>query len=626
MIIQQNKPKRIVTADGDCFRVRFDYNPDIVAVVKSIPGRQWSVIGRFWIIPINKRTINAIIGLRDFGFILDNDAKKFLTGNKEKKQLDRMITMGKVEEKIWFGVKFFYDEKVLDFIHTIDGRKWQQDKKYWLIPVNSYTISKMKRLKDEYDFKTCDLVDKKIENIENLHNAVEDPDKFEKLGGTLRPFQKIGVEFILKNRKIIVGDQMGLGKTMEAIAAIYCENAYPALIVCPSVVKLNWKKEINKWVPDKTVCVINSRSNKILPISDYYIINYDILNYNQTILEKIEFKAGVADESQFCKNPKSARTKATMEIFKEIDLRILLTGTPVRNKPAEIIMQLKIINKLDDFGGWWRFVQKYCDPFKGPFGWDISGASNVEELNRILRLICYIRRNKEDVLPELPDKIRSYIPIKIDNREEYENVRKDITNWFKEKSKDSKMRNHISGQAIVKIEALKQIAAKGKLHAVKEWVDDFLSTEEKLVIFAHHRMIVDWIYDKFKKVATKIQGGMTSEERQKSIDDFQNDDKIKIIVVSIMAGGIGINLTAASNALFVEQAWSPADHDQAEDRLHRIGQKNSVNYYYLVGKNTIDEMIVNLIAKKRKIVDGVTEGNTQSAVKIIESFLKGGKK
>jgi len=227
-------------------------------------------------------------------------------------------------------------------------------------------------------------------------------------------------------------------------------------------------------------------------------------------------------------------------------------------------------------------------------------------------------------LSELPDKIRSYIPIKVNNRDEYESVREDIANWFREKSRESKTRNHISGQAIVKLEALKQVAAKGKLYAVKEWVDDFLSTEEKLVIFAHHRTIVNWIYDKFKKVATKLQGGMTNIEKQKSIDDFQDDDKIKIIVVSIMAGGIGINLTAASNALFVEQAWSPADHDQAEDRLHRIGQKNSVNYYYLIGRNTVDEMIANLIAKKRKIVDSVTEGKTQNAVMIIESFLKGG--
>ena len=147
MTIQQTKPRRIVTASGDYFYVRFDYNPDIVAVVKSIPGRKWLVIRRCWEIPINKKTINEIIKLRDFGFVLNQDAKKFLTTHKGKERRDRMITIGKVEEKIWFGVKFFYDEKVLDFIHTIDGRRWQQGKKYWLIPIFSVKINSCYLLK-----------------------------------------------------------------------------------------------------------------------------------------------------------------------------------------------------------------------------------------------------------------------------------------------------------------------------------------------------------------------------------------------------------------------------------------------------------------------------------------------
>jgi len=576
MTIQQTKPVRRITAANDCFRVRFDYNPDLVTLVKSIPGRQWSVIGRFWIIPINKKTTKEIIRLKDFGFVLDEKARSFLSDNDRKKQYAGMITIGKIKGKEWFGVKFFYNEKILEFIHTIDGRKWQQEKRFWLVPINTFTISKMKQLKVKYNFRACELTNKKIRGIGNFKSAIEENSvKFKELGGKLRPFQKIGVEFIVRIKKVIIGDQMGLGKTIEAIAAIHYENAYPALVVCPLAVKLNWEKEINKWVPNKTVCIINGRNNKTLPISDYYIINYDILSHNKEILKKIDFKVGVADESQFCKNPKTGRTQATLEVFEKIQLRILLTGTPIRNKPAEIISQLKLIDMLDDFGGWWNFVQKYCNAFEGPLGWDISGASNIEELNQILRSLCYIRRNKNEVLSELPDKIRSYVPIEIDNREEYDSVKNDITSWFKVKSKEGETRSHVSGQALVKLEVLKQVTAKGKLNATKNWVSDFLSTEEKLVVFAHHRIIVNSIHNKFKKVATKLQGGMENKEKQKAIDDFQNDEKIKLIVVSMLAGGIGINLTAASNALFVELPWSPADLYQCEDRLHRIGKNQA---------------------------------------------------
>ena len=622
LIDKQTESRRIITATENFFRVRFDYSPELVTVVKSIPGRQWSVIGRFWTIPINKKTILEIIKLKDFGFTLDDKAKGVLIDNDNDYKFSRIITTGKINDKEWFVVKFAYNEKILNFIHTINGRQWHQDGKYWLIPVNLFTVSKIKQLKDSFQFVACNLTKKRINSLNEPSVELEHPDKFEKLGGKLRPFQKIAVEFIIKIRKVIIGDQMGLGKTIEAIAAIHYEDAYPALIVCPSSVKLNWEKEINKWTPDKTICVINGRSNKGLPVSDYYIINYDILNHNKRLLKTINFKVGVVDESQFCKNPQTGRTRAVLEVFEKIELRILLTGTPIRNKPSELIPQLRLVNRLEDFGGWWRFAQRYCNAYEGPWGWDISGASNVEELNRILRSLCYIRRTKKEVLTELPNKTRSYVPVEINNRKEYESVKKDITVWYNEKSRT----RSVLGQTLVKLEALKQVVAKGKLEVAINWISDFLSTEEKLVVFAHHRTIVDSIYEKFKKVATKLQGGMENKEKQKAIDSFQNDSETKLIVVSILAGGIGINLTAASNALFIEQAWSPADLSQAEDRLHRIGQRFSVNYYYLIGKNTVDEMIANLIEKKRLVVDGVTEGTTRQTTEIIRNFLKGGLK
>ena len=622
MLTEQKNLKRYVSTYNDCFKVRFDYEPSIVEIIRNIPGRRWLENGRFWVIPANITTRKHIKELNSIGFKFLDDAKKLL--KEEVTTCNGVVGISKNKKgKKFFGIKFYYNELIVNFIRQVDGRTWNPTKKYWRVPINGYSSTKMLELQNEFKFRIFDSATEEIVKAINSGFKIDEK-KLEGLNGTLRDFQKKGVKFIVNKKEVIVGDQMGLGKTIEALASLHYLNAFPSIVICPSSVKLNWERETNKWLPNKKVLIVDGQNNKNLKKDfDVYIINYDILWHNLKVLNTINFKSAVVDESQFCKNEKSKRTLATQDIIKTIKYKILLTGTPIRNRPHELISQLKIIKKLSDFGGWHGFVYNYCDPQETQWGLDIKGSSNIEKLNTVLRSTCYIRRTKKEVLKELPDKIISLVPVKIDNRIEYECAKDKFSNWFYDGFKNSKTRRPSAGTALVKLVALTQITAAGKLNFAINWISDFISSDEKLVVFAHHRKIVNTIYEKFKDISVKIQGGMSNIEKQKSIDSFQDDESIKIIVISIMAGGIGINLTAASNAVFIEQTWSPADLEQAEDRLHRIGQKNNVNYYYLIAKNTVDEVIAKTIANKKRIFSGVVDGKiNNNAFVVLDKFLK----
>jgi SNF2 family DNA or RNA helicase len=610
---------RMVTAKDKNFRVRFSYEPSLVDFMRKIPGRYWMPKAKYWNVPATKQSLSYILTLKDFGFSFSERAEKLLDNGAV--EYSGIIGIKTKRVKRYFVLKYLFSNEILNDIKTIDGRKWDKNLRCWFFPVNAFVAKKLLWLKEKYNFKIHESAEKEL----NLKKDVTISDKLEEnlksLNGELRNFQKKGVAFVAEKKKVILGDQMGLGKTIQAIGAVHYLNSFPALIVCPASVKLNWEKEIKKWT-NKKITIIEGQKNNKLEKADFYIINYDILSHNKKLLKTNGFKSIILDESQFCKNPKSARTKAAMEIAKKVNIRILLTGTPVRNRPAELISQLRIVERLDDFGGWFSFINKYCDAFQDEWGWNIKGASNTEELNKLLRATCYIRRTKDEVMPELPEKVRSYVPVKIDNEQDYLCEKENLLDWYKENKRQRKL---FSGEVLTKIERLKQFAARGKIEMATNWINEFLESDdnEKLVVFAHHRIIVNEIFSRFKDVAVRLQGGMSSKDKQNSIDQFQNNKDVRIIVVSITAGGIGINLTAANKALFIEQAWTPVDHDQAEDRLHRIGQKDSVNCYYLIGIGTIDETIANIIANKRKVVDGVTEGTvTENAVQILEEFLK----
>lgn len=509
------------------------------------------------------------------------------------------------------NIIFPYDVRVIDIVKKIEGRKFDPIKKLWYAKPIASNIDSILGLAS-YGF----AIDKDVvvalksmqkQKAQNIIGSQASTAEFEVegLGGELMPFQKAGVMYASRVKRCLLGDEMGLGKSIQALATIHNLQTYPAIIVCPASLKYNWEKEAKKWLPTKTIQVITSKTKALT--ADITILNYDLLKKWLGSLSQLSAKAIIYDECHLIKSNSAARTKAAKVLSKNIPVRLGLSGTPILNRPQELVSQLTVLGRIDDLGGLWKFLQRYCNAVQTKWGWDMSGASNMEELNDKLRAACYIRRLKKNVLPELPDKRRTVIAVDIDNKAEYNKAQRDIIHYLSDKKGKASANAARNAEELIKIEVLKKLSVDGKMAVAEEWIENFLETGEKLVVFAHHRDIIGRLVKKFP-MAVKIIGGDDAEDRQSAVEKFQTDDDCKLIICSIQSGGVGITLTAASNVVFLELGWNPAIHDQAEDRCHRIGQKDAVNAWYLLGRDTIDEDIWALIEKKRQVVDAATDG------------------
>ncbi len=519
-----------------------------------------------------------------------------------------------------FIVKIPYDIDIVNLIKArFSGRSWDPDKKAWKVAINSKNLEIVQQFITEKGFEVTSNTLTELENLKNkltvekkegneiieMSKAVSSNLEIKGIKGELFPYQKAGVAFIEKtNGKTLLADEMGLGKTLQALA--WCQLNFekrPILVICPATLKINWKRECEKWTSLKSY-IINSSDNSYQMPCDYdsYIINYDILEKKKELLQKLNFKIMILDEAHYTKNPKTIRTKAVIEMSKSIPHVLALTGTPILNRPIEIYNILKMLNP-EIFGNYWEFAKKYCGLVRTRWGIDVTGASNIDELAEKLRSSIMIRREKKDVLKDLPDKLRIVIPQEIDLKE-YKKAEDDLINYLIEnKNKSIQQAERINQvEQLARIEYCKQEAIKAKLPVFVEWVKDFVDGNGKLVIFAHHIEFIEKLMTELKDYSPmKIIGGMQAEDKQKSIDTFMQDKNCKIIICSIKAAGVGITLTSASHVAFLELGWTPGDHDQAEDRLHRIGQKDNVSCYYFLAQGTIEENIYNLIQEKRKI-------------------------
>jgi len=500
-----------------------------------------------------------------------------------------------------------------DVCKNLSLRNWDTSRKAWTAPG---TI--IKEINVAFDNEYCEIIRTEafIKCLERnnicyqMSTATESTTGFkisDEFGHEkeLMPFQKAGVEFLeATDGCALISDQMGLGKTIQALAYLQLHpELRPVIIVCPASLRLNWKNEAYEWLttPD-IVEVITAKTKEI--IGDIIIINYDILKKNQEKLDDLNAKVIIFDESHYIKN-KSQRTKAAMEIASNTPHRILLSGTPMMNRPREFWNQLRVIDPVGyPEKAFFQWHKRYCDATQNKYGWDFNGASNIDELAENLKNIM-IRRVKSDVLTELPEKRHTTFPLIINNRRDYDIAKMDFLQWVRDNRGIGAEKKASRAKHLAQIEALKQVAAQGKIKAISEWITDFIRTGEKLVIFGTHRTIISQIMDKFSKVAVKIDGSSTMEKRQDAIDTFQNNPDIKLFVGNIKAAGVGITLTAASTVAFLELPWTPADLEQAEDRCHRIGQKDAVNVYYFVGENTIDETIIKMLKDKKDIINGV---------------------
>ena len=441
------------------------------------------------------------------------------------------------------------------------------------------------------------------------------------LGGELHPFQRAGVRYALARRRTFIADEQGLGKTVQALATIEWDDAFPAVVVCPASMKLVWEREAQHWLPNRRVAVLGGRTDSTwteeTADAEIVVLNYDILDWHADRLVELQPRALILDESHYVKNARAARTKAALELASKLPegaLRLALTGTPILNRAEELVSQLRVLGRLRDFGSGARLTRRF------------RSAGSDDRLHWNLRAHCYVRRTKEQVLPQLPAKRHDTVPVLLSNEHEYRLAERDVIAWLQTlpldlRTIDAKVAAALRAEQLVRLNNLRQLAARGKLPTALAWVGDFLESGEPLVVFAEHVATQKAVLERFPH-ALHILGSDSSEARQRAVDGFQEENGPQLIVCSLKAASQGITLTRASNVAFLELDWTPARHDQAEDRLHRIGQDSAVTAWYLLAPDTIDETMAELLERKRSLIDAVTDGQVRDEERLVDAVVR----
>lgn len=387
----------------------------------------------------------------------------------------------------------------------------------------------------------------------------------------LLPHQQEGVEFILNNSSAFVCDDMGMGKTRTVIEAMIQRSQFPILVICPSALKLNWRNEIARWVG------IDLEIDNLE--QDIIITNYERMNKYKFEIQALPIKQLVLDESHSFKEESSKRTQLALAWSRKIPYKILISGTPMLNRPRELITQMEILNNIHKVGGREKFLEKYCNPRHSQYGIDYSGCSDLQELHQTMNGI-WLRRTKDDLENKLPTK--TIVPIPIIEL------------------------NQPAPRSFHDIERYDRAVLYKKLDASVDFIEQLLERDEKVVVFVHHKDIGKALNMKFPD-ASVIVGGQSPVHRQLNIDNFQLHDT-QIIICSLQASAVGLTLTASRCAVFIEYPWSPALLAQAQDRVHRLGQDKDVFIFYLYGQGSIDEYRLNTNSFKKAVIDYIVDG------------------
>lgn len=629
--------KSVSLAD-DHLIIEFPYDADEVSAVKRIFGAKWDKVSRVWRAPVS-----SIDEVREFaerrGFRLAPEVMLFnLPSHKNP-------SLGIYMENDWLYLSFGYDPVMVRSVKQIPGVTWHAKTMAWKAPITS--IAEVVKWGEIFKQEIPLDVRYRLESVNEILTELKEASmmtdaKIEVSGltGEMLPYQRAGVSYASNARRTFIADEMGLGKTLQAIATLeYVWDSYPAVVVCPATLVLNWKAEYNRWLPHRKVAVVTDR--KDFP-SDYDVVVVGYSNLTAWEKQLSNHRSYVFDESHYCKTPTAQRTKSAVKISRSAPkngIVMCLTGTPVTNRPAEYASQLKILGQLDKFGGEWGFYRRYCGAFKDKWGqWHLDGHSNLDELNDRLRSTCYIRRTKDQVLSELPPVIHS--PVHVagtqNGMKEYAKAEADIVAYLVQRAKEiaaelgqspssaaviARIKAE-SNQTLVKLSVLRRLAAKAKMPVVHEWIQSRIDDGKKVVVAAHHRDIVDELAQKYGNI--KIQGGMDLDEIENGKKRFMemSCQDAPVMVLSIQAAKTGHNLQVAQDVLFVELPWTPADVDQTYSRCHRLGQKSSVTVTYLLADGTIDQDIYDLIERKRGVVNQAVDGGPESyAGELLSRFL-----
>lgn len=434
--------------------------------------------------------------------------------------------------------------------------------------------------------------------------------------------QKEAVEKLAGSRRFILADDMGLGKTTATIIAALETGAKKILIICPASLKINWQREIENYT-DRPVYIAEGK--KFSTESDFVIVNYDILkNFHSmekkgtSLLNQSEFELVILDEAHMISNPQAQRTKIINHFVKDIKRVWLLTGTPMTSRPMNYYNLLNIIES-PVAQNWMAYAIRYCQGYQFMAGsrkvWNVTGASNLEELrDRTSKQI--LRRLKEDVL-DLPDKIISPVYLRLKSKE-YEELMGEYYDWFDNK-KDESSSLTVQFSKLMKV---RKVIANEKTKQTIEFAENIIEQGKKVIIFTNFTDTLQTIYQHFGKQAVYLDGSCSKPHRQNAVDEFQENDKIKVFVGNLKAAGVGLTLTAAEVVIMNDLSFVPAEHAQAEDRAYRYGQKSNVLVYYPLYENTIEGAVYDILNRKKEIIRTVMgDQQPENVGDVVEEIL-----
>jgi SWI/SNF-related matrix-associated actin-dependent regulator of chromatin subfamily A-like protein 1 len=433
--------------------------------------------------------------------------------------------------------------------------------------------------------------------------------------------QKEAIQKLLENKKFILADDMGLGKTTSTIIGALESGSKKILIICPATLKINWKREIENY-SDRPIFIAESKN--FSTEHDFVIANYDIIknfhdpkNKEESLILNSKFDLVIVDECHMIKNPQALRTKLINDVVKTTERLWLLTGTPMTSRPMDYFNLLSLVDS-PVAKNWLAYAVRYCAGYQFKAGnrkiWNVTGASNLEEL-RERTSGTILRRLKENVL-DLPDKIITPVYLKLKSKA-YEDVMGEYYDWYDKNPEESKS---LTVQ-FSKLTKVRQIIADEKIQQTIEIAENIIEQGKKVIIFCNFTDSLNKIVEHFGKTAVKLDGSMSQHERQYSVDQFQENEKIKVFVGNIKAAGTGITLTSGESVIFNDLSFLPSDHAQAEDRAYRYGQKNNVLVYYPLYENSIEGIIYDILNNKKQVIATVM-GDNQNPADAAEEILK----
>lgn len=541
-------------------------------------------------------------------------------------------------EKDWVYIGFEYNRCFIDMMKKEFKAKYNIATKEWYFQIGLEDSFKLKSFLELNRFENRKVVLPCEIELKESSKAIDEDilrEMIEYLDFPMKPrdYQIEGITYMINHGNCINGCECGTGKTMQSILYVEVLDLFPCLVICPSSVKSSWLKEWKQWNPNRTIHVIDSKDGENTDWkADVTIINYDYLYKRGKSKEEIKLRYSrslskkwgtvILDEIHLCKNPKSLRSRSVKKIVKKSTKVLALSGTLIMNRPQELINVLDILGRFKEiFPNLQYFLYRYCNAKRTRFGLDCSGASYTLELNSIISHYCYFRKSKRDVLTELPDVINQIVNCPITNKKEYKQAEDDLITYLEGIDIEAAERA-LKAEHLVRISNLKRLSLEGKLNFIEQFLKDWIESNEddKIIVFGTLKEPLKQLHQKFKDESELVIGESTTEDKMNKVERWKEKKQILFANTATLSIGVDGLQKVCSNMIFVEYPAGPTDLEQAISRLERMGQKNSINVYFLLSDETIDTRIGEIFKEKSKIINAVNKGVSIDNIDKIQSI------